>query len=74
MYKAAVSLCVYVCLSVPPPPFDTTVGLQHNLAGKCGLIWELYGPKHLTHPTLVGILGGQQFKSPENVTKCPENQ
>ena len=48
MYKAAASLCVYVCLY--PPPFDTTVGLQPNLAGKCGLSWELYKPKTFDPP------------------------
>ena len=62
MYKAAVSLCVYVCLYAPPP-FDTTVGLQPNLAGKCPIIWELYEPKQFDTPNpRGGILGGQKFR------------
>ena len=34
LYKAAVSLCLFVCLSLclTPPFFDTTLGPQPNLA------------------------------------------
>ena len=71
IYKAAVSLCVSVCVTVPPPLFDTTVWLQRNLAHICGLVWESFEPKQIrpTPPQRVpwGILGGQQFKGPGNV-------
>ena len=33
------------------PFFDTTVGLQPNLAGICGLIWKWFEPEQLTHLT-----------------------
>ena len=46
IYKAAMSLCVSVCLSAPPPPFrhdrQTTTKFGTN---KCRLIWELFEPK-----------------------------
>ena len=37
---------MFVCT----PFFDTTVGLQTHLAGKCGLIRELYEPKMFDSP------------------------
>ena len=47
IYKAAMSLCVYVCLSAPPPfrhDRHTTTKFGTN---KCRLIWELFEPKEI---------------------------
>lgn len=72
IYKAAVSLCVYMSGCTPPFFSDTTVERQPNLACKCTLIWELYEPKYFDPPNPRGILGGQ--KSPGNILRCPENR
>ena len=40
-----VGLCTTMYVGTPPPYFDTTVGLQPQLA--CGLIWELFEPSQL---------------------------
>ena len=47
IYKAAISLCVSVCLSAPPPfrhDRQTTTKFGTN---KCRLIWELFEPKEI---------------------------
>ena len=51
-----VVLCRTMSVGTPPPYFDTTVGLQPQLA--CGLIWELFEPSQL----LGGGFRGQHVK------------
>ena len=74
--RACVRACVRV--SVPPPPFRhdrlTATTFSTHVRIDPGIIRV---QKHLTHPPSCGLrggLGGQQFKSPGNVTSCPENQ
>ena len=69
-------LCVY---RYPPPPCSTR-------PSDCDNIWHAYTDRYGTHSQLKktfthphprglrGILAGQKFKSPGNVTNFPENQ
>ena len=65
-------MCLSVWLSVPPF-FDTTVGLQPNLARICGLIWEwlnlnTFAPSHPRRGSQGGFM---ESTSQGNVTNCP---
>ena len=67
LYKAAVPLCVCVCLSVPPPFFwhDRLIATKFGTHARIdpGIIRE---QTKFTHPTprgvSGGILGGQKFQ------------
>ena len=69
---------LYAVTATWPPFFHTTVSLQPNLARMCELIRESSEPKQIwrtpSQVGLRGVLGSQKFKSPGNVTSCPENQ
>ena len=75
-YKSCRFLCLSVCLYPPPPPFfDTTVGLQPNLAHIFGYRYGTHSElkkNNLPTPPQRGPVGGFRGSKNQKSGKCHE--